>query len=76
MKPIDLTLTISCEWNAAFGADEDEARAELGRILHAAAERIEGFGEDFRLYDVNGNRVGRCELELEVPEEEEEEEEE
>lgn len=74
MPAIDLTLTISCEWHDAFGTDEDTARAELGRILHDAADRIEGFGEDFRLYDENGNRVGRCELELEVPEEEEEEE--
>lgn len=74
MPAINLTLTISCDWNAAFGADEDDARAELGRILHDAADRVEGFGEDFRLYDVNGNRVGRCELELEVPEEEEDEE--
>lgn len=44
MPAIDLTLTISCEWHDAFGTDEDTARAELGRILHDAADRIEGFG--------------------------------
>jgi len=49
--------------NAAF-AESNEA-AELARILHLLAERIERngapmAGEPVALWDINGNRVGEC----------------
>lgn len=58
------TLEIKCD-NAAF---DDEPLAEVARILRAEAARIDhwvGDGAktwDDSLHDVNGNKVGSCEL--------------
>lgn len=76
MPDITLHLAIDTGWNAAFGEDEDSCRTELARIINAAADRIENGAEDFRLHDDNGNRVGTCYVELDVPEPENEEDEE
>ena len=75
MKDIQLTISIDTDWHAAFGEDEDSCREELARILHEAADRVENLGEDFKLYDVNGNRVGTCSLTLNVPETDDKDEE-
>lgn len=52
-------LTINCE-NAAFG--DGNAGNEVARILRHLADRVENSdlagGDEFRLMDFNGNRVG------------------
>lgn len=58
-----LTVSIMGE-NAAF-EDGQEGRSEFARILRALADRLEDdFGGTFDapLFDANGNRVGRCEI--------------
>lgn len=55
-------LEISCD-NAAFGDDDLERCAEIGRILHAAGRNIEDGRLFVPLYDSNGNLVGRAEIE-------------
>lgn len=42
--------------NAAFS--DGNRDAEVARILREAADRIENGGDDFSLYDYNGNKVG------------------
>ena len=58
-----LTITINCD-NEAF---TDNPGLEIARILHLAADRIDGDpissgGDGFRLFDLNGNRVGLVEI--------------
>jgi hypothetical protein len=54
------TLKIKCD-NDAFG---DDPGAELGRILHELASRLERMpvcrGDRFPLRDTNGNTVGEA----------------
>lgn len=45
--------------NAAF---EDDANAEIARILREAARHVEGGTMQRRLHDMNGNTVGRYRL--------------
>lgn len=56
-------LEISCD-NAAF---TDDPGAETARILRRAAEIVENGGEDSRLADFNGNRVGGFEFSNDPP---------
>jgi hypothetical protein len=49
------TLTINTD-NATF---EDDLFFEIARILHDAANQVEGGTESGNLFDVNGNRIGR-----------------
>jgi hypothetical protein len=45
--------------NAAF--EERDQDAEIARILHNIAGRIQQYGRGtYTLYDVNGNNVGEC----------------
>lgn len=57
-----LKLTIETT-NAAF---DDEPATEIARILRNTAEQIEEgnilLAASFRLYDLNGNIVGRVEI--------------
>lgn len=57
------TITIECD-NAAF---EDNPE-ELARILHDLAERVpapvQQTDAPLNLYDLNGNWVGECRIEL------------
>lgn len=46
--------------NAAF---DDEPATELARILRGLADKIEADPLPYRaLYDVNGNKVGECQI--------------
>ncbi len=56
-----VTLTIRCD-NEAFGETNADHGVEVARILNACAEQLQGdFDEGaFKLYDGNGNSVGRC----------------
>ncbi|WKV22110.1 hypothetical protein Phage2-1_00110 [Achromobacter phage 2-1] len=56
MKKLELEIEGG---NAAF---EDEPQREVARILRDLAERIEltGLPSYVPLFDVNGNRVGKC----------------
>lgn len=54
-----LKLFIETE-NAAF---EDEPATEIARILRDAASRIENSAPRYMtMRDINGNRVGECEI--------------
>ena len=46
--------------NAAF---QDCRGEEIARILKEAAEKIEDGSTDFPIYDINGNKIGKCEKE-------------
>jgi hypothetical protein len=60
------TLAIDCD-NAAFGETLDGHLEETARLLRGLARRLEA-GEDYgTLRDVNGNTVGRFELEGDRP---------
>lgn len=49
--------------NAAFETDDDK-RFEIARILRDTAETLEQGGDmEHVLVDINGNRVGRTEIE-------------
>jgi hypothetical protein len=56
------TLTIKTD-NAAF---EGDPANEVARILLAAAAKLLHGGTSFNLTDINGNKVGSCELENEA----------
>jgi hypothetical protein len=53
------SLEIECE-NAAFA---DEPASEIAAILRKAAFEVERGNDDFKLYDMNGNAVGRAKTE-------------
>lgn len=57
-----LTLTINMN-NAAF--EDDNASKEATRILRVAAEQIQHGYEVGSLRDINGNHVGRFDIESE-----------
>jgi len=46
--------------NAAF--EDGEGKPELARILRRLADKVEAGDEPPFLYDVNGNKVGKCEV--------------
>lgn len=48
--------------NDAFNEATDAAYIEIARILRHAAAKIEQGQTDVTLYDVNGNKVGECEI--------------
>lgn len=50
-----INIEINCD-NAAFESDFGET--EIVRILRHAANKIEKGDENFRLFDINGNKVG------------------
>jgi hypothetical protein len=52
-------ITISMD-NAAF--EDGEGKPELARILRRLADKVEAGDEPPFLYDVNGNKVGKCEV--------------
>lgn len=62
-------MTITIEFttdNAAFGDDADERTQEIARILRGVAKKIADDGIDhttgFSLRDINGNTVGRFDV--------------
>ncbi len=69
-------LRIDDMGNDAFAGGDCDCDTEVARILRQAAENIEFGKRNFRIYDANGNHVGRCEYEPAEEEEEEEEEDE
>jgi len=56
----EFSLTIKLD-NDAF-AEEVERLSEIARILHHAAAKIATGSIDFKLYDINGNTVGSCQI--------------
>jgi hypothetical protein len=72
MKTLKITLQTG---NAAFTSESDDAfesvcaeKAEVARILRHLADCLEDNGlEGQRLFDVNGNAVGRLEVEGDQP---------
>lgn len=52
-----------CE-GAAFGDNEDDFRRELYRILRTLATQVRDGEEPARLFDINGNAVGRVSIQL------------
>lgn len=61
---MDITITINTD-NAAFS---DDARAEVARILHELAYRVDGIhkpviycdpGDSDDVRDINGNTIGK-----------------
>jgi hypothetical protein len=54
-------LQLECD-NAAF---EECLRVEVARILRNAADRIEQLPVSGKLYDINGNSVGRYYFDIE-----------
>lgn len=61
---MDIKITINTD-NAAFHEDDMPWTEEAVRILRRLANRMESAGEGFdgaTLMDVNGNKVGDCEV--------------
>lgn len=57
----EFNLTIKLD-NDAFNESTDSAFNEIARILQCAAAKIEQGQTDVTLYDVNGNKVGACQI--------------
>lgn len=54
-------ITIETD-NAAFGEDEGGAGPEVARILREVADKVENGAAGGRVFDFNGNGVGRFNL--------------
>lgn len=59
MKKNTISITIDTG-NAAFDNDSDgNWESEVASILKTASEKLQDGHRDFKLYDSNGNAVGR-----------------